>query len=107
MIEPEDIHERLVNLGKEWAETNAAADLLEETKKSMISKLANECEEKSMAAKESYALGHKDYESHVNQMVDARRLANIAKVKYESAKVWVELLRTQSANERAANRVAI
>lgn len=104
MLSPHDIHEKLVTLGTEWAETNAAADLLEETKKSLIAELMTECDEKSSAAKESYALRQKRYREHIEEMITARKLANRAKVKYDTAKVWVDLLRTQNANERAANR---
>jgi hypothetical protein len=86
---------------------NAAADLLEETKKSLIAELMTECNEKSSSAKETYALHQKRYRDHIESMVVARKAANKAKVRYDSAKVWVDLLRTQNANERAANRSAV
>lgn len=106
MMSPNDIHEKLVTLGTEWAEENAAADLLEETKKSVLAELMNECNEKTMAAKETYALSHQKYLDHVEGMTLARKAANKAKVRYASAIVWIDLLRTQNANERAANRSA-
>lgn len=107
MLDPKDIHERLVTLGTEWAEENAAAELLEETKKTLIAELMNECNEKSSNAKETYALRQRRYLDHIEGMVAARKAANKSKVRYDSAKVWAELKRTEAANERAANRSAI
>lgn len=106
-MNPHEIHEKLVTLGTEWAEANSTADLLEETKKSLIAELMTECNEKSSAAKETYALRQKRYLDHIEGMIMARKAANKAKVKYDTAKVWVDLLRTESANERAANRSAM
>lgn len=106
MQPPVEIYEELVRLGLEWADANAAADLLEETKKPLISQLSTECEEKSAVARENYALRHAEYEKHIRTMVATRKLANKAKVRFDSYKIYVDLLRTQNANERAANRSA-
>lgn len=106
MINPYNIHEKLVKLGEEWAIANYAADLLEETKKPELARLMSKVDG-SIAAKEAEAQANPLYREHIAKMCEARRDANIAKVKYDSAKAYVELLRTQSANERAANRVAV
>lgn len=103
-LDPKTIAEQLTNLGDDWADKHAAAEMLEETKKSVLAKLAADSLENSMAAKENYALAHEDYTKHVKSMVEARRAANKAKVRYDSGKVWAELMRTQSANERAVMR---
>lgn len=103
---PTDIYEKLVKLGEEWADTQAAADLLEETRKSVLSQLSTESNETSVAAKESFALRHADYKRHIESMVSTRKAANKARVRYDSAKVFSELMRTAAANERAANRSA-
>ena len=106
MLNPHDIYERLVTAGEDWADQQAAAELLEETKKSLLSNLATEIDG-SQAAKEAFALRHPDYEKHIKTMVNARKAANKAKVRYDSAKIWSELLRTQNANERATMGRAI
>lgn len=106
MINPNDIHERLVTLGEAWSHSNYAADLLEETKKSELARLMNGLEG-SHAAKESLALANPLYREHIAKMCEARRTANVDKVKYDSARMFCELMRTQAATERAANRVAI
>lgn len=106
MINPHEIYEKLVNLGEEWAKTNYAADILEETKKTELARLMNGLEG-SHAAKETTALANPLYRNHLAKMVEARREANIAKVRYDSAKMYCELMRTQAATERAANRNAV
>lgn len=104
---PNSIYEKLVTLGNDWADKNAIAELAEENKKTLLAQLARDSGETSMAARESSALGSKEYISHVAGMVEARREANRAKVAYDSAKVWFEAWRTVEANERAANRGAV
>lgn len=106
MLNPDSIHQRLTELGDQWANMNAAAEILEENKKTLISQLSCECDDKSMSAKESYAFRHPDYIQHVKEMVCARKEANRSKVNYDNAKIWAELKRTEAANERAANRSA-
>lgn len=105
-IDPHNLYEKLVKAGDEWAELNAAAELLEETKKTLVSQLAADSPESSMSAKEAWALRQEGYRRHVTSMVTARKAANKAKVKYDSAKVYVDLLRTSAANERVLLKAA-
>lgn len=105
-INPHDLHRRLVDTGEAWADAQAAAELLEETRKVVIAQLMADSPEHSATAKEAWALRQEAYQKHITGMVQARKAANRAKVQYESAKVFCELLRTQNANERAANRHA-
>jgi len=107
MLNPNDIHQKLVTLGEGWSEMNYAAELLEETKKTTLAQLTLKSTASSMAAKETEALASPEYDEHVRKMVKARMHANKAKVGYESAKVSVDMLRTQNANELAANRSAV
>ncbi len=104
---PNRVHERLVCLGEDWADAKAAAELLEENKATVLAELMADCDSKmSQGAKEVYARSHSTYREHVKEMTRARREANKARVRYDSALVWVDLMRTQSANERAALRTA-
>jgi len=105
-MNPLDLHERLVTKGTEWAEAEYRASCLEETRKTLLAQLMQKSTLGSMSAKETEAMASDEYETHIEGMCEARYLANKAKVEYDSAKAFIELLRTQSANERAANRVA-
>jgi len=99
-MDANEIHEKLVTAGEQWADMDAAASLLEETRKTVLAELMNRAEG-SMAARESIALADAAYRLHVANMVAARKEANRAKVKYDSAKAWCELVRTQEATKRA------
>lgn len=107
MMNPNEIYEKLIVAGNAWSNANARAEGMEESKKIVLSELMGQCEEKSTAAKEVFAYRHPDYKKHVEDMVDARREANIAKVDYAARQAWCDMMRTQAATERAANRSAV
>ena len=104
MTTPEHMHERLVRVGAEWAELNSAAELLEETKKSVRSQYVMEHlkEAKTVAKAEHMADSDERYREHLALMVAARKKANIGRVNFDAAKTYIELYRSQQANERAA-----
>ena len=94
-------YDALIKSGEDWADKDAAASLLEETKKSMLAKVKNDVPEKSDAAKETIALCHPDYLDHLGLMVEARKAANKAKVRYDSAKTLAEMRRSEESTRRA------
>lgn len=104
-IDPYAIAKRLLSFSDDYADKKAAADLLAEMKKPKLYTLASECNEASAAAKEQFAYRHPDYQTYITDMVEAERLSNRAKGKLEAERVRIELLRTQSANERHINKV--
>lgn len=106
MIDANDIYEKLTKAGNDWAVKNGNADLLEEGKKVILAELGRNVDS-SYAAKEAYALASPEYKEHVEKMVKARTEANKAKVEYESRKAWVDIMRTNAATERVANRSAV
>lgn len=99
-FDPEAIYQRLNEAGDEWVDTNAAADILEETKKTVLAELMNG-KQGSNAERERSALADSVYRLHLVNMVKARKEANRAKVKYDSVKVLAEMRRTQESTRRA------
>lgn len=103
-LDPDGIAHELERLGHAWADANAAASLLEETEKSVLAELASSyrgtC--KSQVEADSLARSSRPFRDHIASMVQARKEANRRKVSWEAFKARVELMRTQSANERAA-----
>lgn len=97
---PDELHHRVVKLGEEWAALNAAADLLEETKKTVLAELQKSASG-GVAERERTALADPLYGSHLESMVDARRKANIARVHYDAAKAWIEMARSMESTRRA------
>lgn len=100
-FDPDVLHDRIVQLGIDWADKDAAASLLEETRKSILAKLVNESFGKSMAERESHALADGSYVDHIRSMVKARHVALEAKVKYDSARSWIEMARSLESTRRA------
>ena len=100
-FDPDKAFDALVRAGEAWADAEAAADLLEETKKSVLAKLMNDSPHSSIAGKEMSALADPEYRKHIEGMVSARKAANKARVRYDSAKVLAELRRSQESTRRA------
>lgn len=100
-FDPDRIRERLVEVGEDWADKDAAASLLEETKKTVLAELRLKAEGSTGAAKEMNALADPVYRHHVTSMVAARREANKAKIRWETGKTWAELRRSQESTKRA------
>ena len=91
----------LLETGETWADAQAAADLLTETRKPLLAELATQAMEKSEAARERLALAAPTYYQHVVKMVDAQHAANKAKVRYVAVQTLAEMLRTKESTRRA------
>lgn len=100
-FDPEKVYDAIVKAGEDWADKEAAAALLEETRKSVLARLMNEAAASSIAGKEMQALGDDAYSDFVEGMVAARKAANKARVRYDSAKVLAEMRRSQESTRRA------
>lgn len=111
---PDDISRQIIEAGERWSDTDAAASLLEETRKSLLAKLTLQYVEEgvpsskpgvppkpmSQTQAEAKALADERYQLHIRQMVDARKEANTARVRYDTGKLKVELLRSLQATLR-------
>jgi hypothetical protein len=99
---PDEIHERLRLAGEEWADKDAAASALEETRKTLLAELfLNAAPSTTVKESEMRALADPAYKLHTTNMVAARKEANRAKVRYETARVWAELRRSLESTRRA------
>lgn len=99
-FDPEAIYHRLNESGEEWVDKEAAAELLEETKKTVLAEIMNSFQG-STAERERLALADPAYRLHVTNMTAARKEANRALVRYDSMKVLAELRRTEASTRRA------
>jgi len=105
MRDPEELATELSKRGLEWADTQAAAEALEEARKSLLAELSLQWTGESKAAATDKALASPEYKLHVANMVAARKEANIAKVRYDTYKVYVELERTAESTRRAEAQI--
>lgn len=109
-IDPRALTERVLGMGERWADEDAAASALEEVKKSVLAEAVAKVVDESLAAggkpvsmvqAEARALKSDGYKEHLAKMVEARRIANRARVAYDMGKVELELIRSQMATMRA------
>ena len=102
-MNPAELTERLIKAGEDWADKDCAASLLEETRKVVHAEIAvafiRKGESAASAEKEVYSAP--DYKKHVSDMVNARREANRARVKYDSGKTFTKLIQTSESTRRA------
>jgi len=87
--------------GEEWADTDAAASLLEETKHTVLSEVMADWPTDSNAGAETKARRDPRYRAHLESMTEARRLANRARIKLDSIRAFIDLYRTEQATKRA------
>lgn len=99
--DPDRIAARIVELGDDWADRDAAASQLEEARKSILAAATMSAEGRSHAERETVALASPGYREHVRAMVEARREATRARVRYDSMRLWVDLIRSKESTARA------
>lgn len=105
-MDPLKLQHEIIRAGEEWADKEAAASLLEETRKSVLAKCMNDSASTSIAGKEMLALADPEYRQFVEGMVSARKAANKARVRYDSAKIYAELRRSEESTRREEMRLA-
>lgn len=111
---PETVSSEILRAGEDWADCDAAASSLEESKKSLLARLTIEYMEQGVPSgkahvpnkpmtqsqAETRALMDDRYKAHLAQMVLARKEANKARVKYDTSKIKAELMRSVLATLR-------
>jgi hypothetical protein len=102
-IDPAKLASELSERGLTWADANAAAEALEETKGSVLAQLASEYIGKGESAAKAEMLAKADpaYTEHLEKMVSARRSANRAKVRFDVYKAYIELARSAESSRRS------
>lgn len=101
---PRDYARLIYEYGQDYGRKHGSALFLDDMVKITKARLARECNETSIAAKQLYAEAHESYEAKCKERADAEADEIIARAKLDAVKAEIELLRTQSANERAALR---
>jgi len=118
-FDPYRLTQEVIQAGEEWAEQDAAASALEETRRTLLAKLVLEVTESgyrsggagekpraiSATAAESRALADPRYEQHLELMVMARKEANRMKVRYDMGRMRLELMRSLQATMRNEMRM--
>lgn len=119
-FDPAKLSAEMEQAGRDWAHEDALASQMEETRKSLLAQYQLEFMSEGLVAKpgmnakpisataaELKALADQRYMLHLEMMVEARKRANSARVRYDSVRVKLELMRSLQAtirNEMAMNR---
>lgn len=101
LSDPAKFAQSIVARGELWADAEATADLLEETKGTLLAKITKEHWELPAWKAEAAAKSDPRFEEHIKSMVDARRLANLARVRFDGAKMMGEFARSAESTRRA------
>lgn len=106
-MNPNDLYQKLITAGNDYADKEHAASLLEGALKSIKAKIAIQYKDSGCGVAEADMRAEDDweYKQAFQAKTDARREAMKAKVHYDSVRVWIDIWRTVEASERAANRV--
>lgn len=119
-FDPNRLTAEVVTLGEDWADKDAAATSLEETKKTLLARLTLEYisagltsggageRPKSMPVSQAElkALADPRYEQHLDLMVNARQESNRMRVRYDMGKMRLELVRSLQATMRNEMRIS-
>lgn len=103
-IDTDSLCDEAESAGMAWADAKAAAQALEETKKSVLAQAMAGFLAEGMAANkaETLALADDGYVDFVRKMVAACKARDRARVRYDILQTRIELLRTNASTERAA-----
>jgi hypothetical protein len=100
-MDANELYHKLTQAGDDWADKQAAYNVLDDTKNAVLAQLMLKSNATSVAAKEIEAKASKEYTDHVKHTQEAMKLALKAKVNYESIKIWIDLKRSEEATRRA------
>ena len=100
-MDANELYYKLTQAGDDWADKQAAYNVLDDTKNAVLAQLMLKSSATSVAAKEIEAKASKEYTDHVKHTQEAMKLALKAKVNYESIKIWIDLKRSEEATRRA------
>lgn len=102
-FDPATLARTMFEHGRDWAEANCGADLLEETRRTLRSQIALRFlpDAGSVSKAEMHAEATQEYIDHIKSMVEARKIANIARAQFDADRAFIDLVRSQESSRRA------
>ena len=91
--------------GERWADLEAAADLLETTKSSVLAQRCAELGDIPVNRAEQQVKASRNWIDHLNKIAEARRQANRAKIELDYIRMKFYEANGQDANRRAELRM--
>lgn len=112
-FDPHKLTSEVALLGEDWADKDAAASCLEESKKTLLAQvtvefmshgisgaLGEKPKPMPVSQAELRALADPRYEQHLDMMVLARQESNRTRVRYDMGRMRLELMRSLQATMR-------
>lgn len=91
--------------GEDWADKEAAAQLLEDTKTAIMAQWQVELGDIPVNRAEQTVKASKRWQDHIEKIVEARKAANVAKIQLETLRMRAFEHHDQSANQRTEMRM--
>ena len=105
MLDPEELYAELRSRGDAWADADAAYKALDDVTKTVLAECEIEARKDeantTQAAIERAGRVAQAYRDHLMALGQARKAANRARVSYDTYGVYVELIRSKAATDRA------
>jgi len=105
MQSDESISEQYRVAAKSWVDLDAAANLMEETKTAVLSQMMARLGDIPVSHAERTVKASSEWTEFVTKMVEARKAANLAKVRCEYLKMKFQEWSSDAANKRAEMRL--
>lgn len=99
------LSEVYLEVAEDWADKEAAAQLLEDTKSAVLSQRMLALGDMAVNKAETIIKASPDWHEHIKKVVEARHQANLAKVKKEYIDKKYGEWQSQQANERVGARM--
>jgi hypothetical protein len=90
---------------KEWVDLSAAADMLEESKSATLSQMMMAKGDMPVSRAEMIVKASTEWQDYISKMVQARKDANLAKVKLEWLRMRFSEQMSLEATERAERKL--
>ena len=97
--------EQYYDAGQDWADREAAASLLEDTKSAVLAERVAQCGDVPVNRAETTIKASPFWKEHIGKIIEARRQANLAKIKLEFIRMKAWELNNEEANHRAGSRI--
>lgn len=95
----------LADKGGAASASRAAHEYEQDRLKVIKARLMSRCNEKSVAAREMYALAHEEYENHLDTVRELAELHYYNRDRRDAAKAIVEVWRSENATNRTFAKV--
>lgn len=93
-------------IAKQWADAEAAAQLLEDTKSAVLAQKIAEQGDMPHNKAENNVKASEDWRDHIARIVEARKEANLKKLHLEYIRMRFSEAQSMDANARAERRLA-